>query len=321
MLKCSCCKKEKEIDHFIKGNKTLKNCKLCRDQNNQWKKDNAERVKEYNAMSSNNKINKREKISVVLASLKGKDEWIEFKNQAEAANKLGLQKPNINKVINNKLSQTGGYEFKLVERDFEKLSVKSWEEIVEEKGFGNKVLGEPSKQRVLHTEKDNILGKVCCNCKEWISLDDYNYCKDHWDNLRNDCKICLVKWRKENRKKLTEKQLIYEKNRKLVDPEFKLATTLRSRLGNAISQIKAEKSDSTLNLTGCTIKELKNYLEEQFTEGMTWDNHGDWHIDHIKPICAFDLSSEEEQKRCFHFTNLQPLWAEDNLSKGGKYLI
>ena len=320
MLKCSCCKKEKEIENFIKGNKTLKNCKLCRDQNNQWKKDNAERVKEYNAMSSNNKINKREKISVVLASLKGKDEWIEFKNQAEAANKLGLQKPNINKVINNKLSQTGGYEFKLVERDFEKLSVKSWEEIVEEKGFGNKVLGEPSKQRVLHTEKDNILGKVCCNCKEWISLDDYNYCKDHWDNLRNDCKICLVKWRKENRKKLTEKQLIYEKNRKLVDPEFKLATTLRSRLGNAISQIKAEKSDSTLNLTGCTIKELKNYLEEKFTEGMTWDNHGDWHIDHIKPICAFDLSSEEEQKRCFHFTNLQPLWAEDNLSKGGKYL-
>ena len=201
MLKCSCCKKEKEIENFIKGNKTLKNCKLCRDQNNQWKKDNAERVKEYNAMSSNNKINKREKITVVLASLKGKDEWIEFKNQAEAANKLGLQKPNINKVINNKLSQTGGYEFKVVERDFEKLSVKSWEEIVQEKGFGNKVLGEPSKQRVLHTEKDNILGKVCCNCKEWISLDDYNYCKDHWDNLRNDCKICLVKWRKENRKK------------------------------------------------------------------------------------------------------------------------
>lgn len=319
MLKCSCCKKEKEIENFIKGNKTLKNCKLCRDQNNQWKKDNAERVKEYNAMSSNNKINKREKITVVLASLKGKDEWIEFKNQAEAANKLGLQKPNINKVINNKLSQTGGYEFKLVERDFEKLSVKSWEEIVQEKGFGNKVLGVPSKQRVLHTEKDNILGKVCCNCKEWRSLDDYNYCKDHWDNLRNDCKICLGKYRKENSGEFYKYYKVYEKNRKQTDPEFKLAKNLRSRLGKAISQIKAEKSDSTLNLTGCTIKELKNYLEEQFTEGMTWDNHGDWHIDHIKPICAFDLSSEEEQKRCFHFTNLQPLWAEDNLSKGGKY--
>jgi predicted XRE-type DNA-binding protein len=253
MLKCSCCKKEKEIENFIKGNKTLKNCKLCRDQNNQWKKDNAERVKEYNAMSSNNKINKREKITVVLASLKGKDEWIEFKNQAEAANKLGLQKPNINKVINNKLSQTGGYEFKVIEKDFEKLSVKSWEEIVQEKGFGNKVLGVPSKQRVLHTEKDNILGKVCCNCKEWRSLDDYNYCKDHWDNLRNHCKICLVKWRKENRESIQMGNTRYEKNRKQTDPEFKLMKTLRSRLGTAISQIKAEKSDSTLNLTGCTI--------------------------------------------------------------------
>lgn len=220
-------------------------------------------------MSNTKRTNKKEKITVVLASLKGKDDWIEYKNQAEAANKLGLQKPNIYKVINNKLSQTGGYEFKVIEKDFEKLSVKSWEEIVQEKGFENKVLGQPSKQRVFHTEKDNILGKVCCNCKEWRSLDEYNYSKHHWDNLRNDCKICLVKYRKENIESISKKYTIYEKNRKLVDPEFKLAKTLRSRLGKAISQIKAEKSDSTLNLAGCTIKELKNYLEKQFTEGMT----------------------------------------------------
>ena len=52
---------------------------------------------------------------------------------------------------------------------------------------------------------------------------------------------------------------------------------------------------------------------------MTWENHGVWHIDHIKPCCQFNLIDEEEQKKCFHYTNLQPLWAKDNLSKGGKY--
>ena len=51
---------------------------------------------------------------------------------------------------------------------------------------------------------------------------------------------------------------------------------------------------------------------------MTWENHGKWHVDHIKPCCTFDFSKEEEQKKCFHYTNLQPLWAEENLVKAGK---
>ena len=55
------------------------------------------------------------------------------------------------------------------------------------------------------------------------------------------------------------------------------------------------------------------------TEGMSWENHGDWHVDHIRPCCSYDLTIEEEQKKCFHYTNLQPLWAEENLSKGGAY--
>ena len=64
---------------------------------------------------------------------------------------------------------------------------------------------------------------------------------------------------------------------------------------------------------------LQCYLEGKFTEGMTWENHGKWHIDHIKPCCSFNLEDEEEQKKCFHYTNLQPLWATDNLVKSGKY--
>ena len=67
-------------------------------------------------------------------------------------------------------------------------------------------------------------------------------------------------------------------------------------------------------------KGVKGFLEAKFKEGMTWENHGEWHIDHIKPCVSFNLLDENEQKKCFHYTNLQPLWASENLSKGCKYI-
>ena len=84
----------------------------------------------------------------------------------------------------------------------------------------------------------------------------------------------------------------------------------------------SKKSDSTMNLLGCTIQEAREYLEKQFKEGMTWENHGHetWHIDHIIPCASFDLTDPEQQKKCFHYTNLQPLWAKENMSKGAKIL-
>ena len=65
---------------------------------------------------------------------------------------------------------------------------------------------------------------------------------------------------------------------------------------------------------------LKEYLEKQFEKGMSWKNYGEWHIDHIKPCASFSLINEEEQKECFHYTNLRPLWAEENLSRPKKYV-
>ena len=74
-------------------------------------------------------------------------------------------------------------------------------------------------------------------------------------------------------------------------------------------------------MLGCSIDELKGYLESKFENGMSWENYGKggWHIDPIKPCASFDLRSELNQKKCFHYTNLQPLWWEDNLSKGSIY--
>jgi hypothetical protein len=73
---------------------------------------------------------------------------------------------------------------------------------------------------------------------------------------------------------------------------------------------------------GYTIEELMSHLEKQFTEGMTWENYGEWHVDHIKPMSSFKFESvdDPEFKECWKLENLQPLWEEDNLSKGPRYL-
>ena len=75
-------------------------------------------------------------------------------------------------------------------------------------------------------------------------------------------------------------------------------------------------------MVGLTIYNFKHYLESKFLDGMTWENHGvhGWHIDHIRPCASFDLTKEEDRKQCFHYTNLQPLWAQDNLKKSDKII-
>jgi hypothetical protein len=96
----------------------------------------------------------------------------------------------------------------------------------------------------------------------------------------------------------------------------KIASNLRNRINLALRG--KNKSESTMRLLGCTIPELFAHLESQFSAGMSWDNHGKhgWHIDHIRPCASFDFSDPEQQQQCFHYSNLQPLWAGDNLSKG-----
>ena len=87
-----------------------------------------------------------------------------------------------------------------------------------------------------------------------------------------------------------------------------------------MKSIKTKKDKPTKEFLGCSMEALKIYLENQFSTGMSWDNYGKWHLDHIKPCCIFDLTDIEQQKICFHYTNLQPLWAIDNIKKGRKIL-
>lgn len=96
------------------------------------------------------------------------------------------------------------------------------------------------------------------------------------------------------------------------DLDYKLRGNLRCRLYSAIRKGKAGSSVKDL---GCSIENLKAHLEKQFQSGMSWTNHGAWHIDHIKPLAAFDLTDRDQFLKACHFTNLQPLWAIDNIKK------
>ena len=98
------------------------------------------------------------------------------------------------------------------------------------------------------------------------------------------------------------------------NPQTKLALLLRVRLNNALKEIT--RYNTSFSLLGCTIKEYKQHLESQFKPEMNWDNHGDiWEIDHIKPCNSFDLIDIEQQKQCFHYTNLQPLFKTTEISE------
>ena len=98
---------------------------------------------------------------------------------------------------------------------------------------------------------------------------------------------------------------------------FRIRHALRARLRLALSNRGIRESRTTLELIGCTPSELRLHLERQLLPGMTWQNHGQWHIDHIIPCAQFDLTDPEARRRCFHFSNLQPLWAAENIRKGG----
>lgn len=123
-------------------------------------------------------------------------------------------------------------------------------------------------------------------------------------------------WAKRNRLKMQE----YFVKRYHNDYKFNIAIKLRRRIWMALKKRKTSKSSTIIKLLGCNYEEYKNHIESQFKDGMSWNEveKSNIHIDHIIPCSKFDLTKEEEQKKCFHYTNLQPLWAKENLSKAAK---
>jgi len=118
----------------------------------------------------------------------------------------------------------------------------------------------------------------------------------------------------ENREKLSKRI----RERLKTDHLFRLSCNYRSRTVSAFKSKGVSKKSKTREMLGCTFEEMKQYLINQFTEGMTVENYGEWHIDHIIPLAS--ANTREELIKLIHYTNLQPLWASDNMSKGSKIL-
>lgn len=134
------------------------------------------------------------------------------------------------------------------------------------------------------------------------------------ENVRNSRRVACRCWAMKNRNYSAQ----YKRIRRSIDADFRLLENMRSRLHQVV---KCKKSATTAKLVGCSVDFLHTYLESKFKPGMDWENYGDWHVDHIKPCANFNLVDPEQQCACFHWSNLQPLWAKENISKGAKYIL
>lgn len=148
---------------------------------------------------------------------------------------------------------------------------------------------------------------------------------------REKNRIYHKKYQLENKEKLNENHKLWrDKNRESLrkytrekmrerrkNPAYKILCNLRCRINNALAAKSVySKTWKTKDLLGCEMEYFINYIGKQFKNGMTWENHGKiWHIDHIKPCSLFDLTQLEEQEKCFHYTNMQPLWATTKIAK------
>jgi hypothetical protein len=201
--------------------------------------------------------------------------------------------------------------------------------------------------------------KVCSKCFNDKSLFEFNVCSRVKDGRKAECRECqkisTKKYKSENKEKIkesnskwnSENKLYYQEYRKIWEVEnydkilekrrrfkennpgynnnynkqrkqedvlFRLKTNMRT----SVNRYLKYKSDKTFDIVGCSPKFLKEHLESQVLEGMTWDNRSEWHIDHIIPLSS--AKNDEEVYKLCHYSNLQPLWAEDNLKKSNKIL-
>ena len=157
--------------------------------------------------------------------------------------------------------------------------------------------------------------------KEQLSEYDKQYKLDNKERIKEYQKEWNKQWYQNNKEQILEQRNQYRKERYYSDPVFKFKRICRCRTLQAFKQKSWKKNGGTEKLLGCDWKTAMNHIESQFVgknKWMNWDNHGEWHIDHYTPLAS--ANTIEEMTPLFHYTNLQPLLAEDNIRKGDKIL-
>ena len=156
------------------------------------------------------------------------------------------------------------------------------------------------------------------NNKEYMS----NKSKTWYEQNKEYRKKYLKEYREKNIDKWKKLKRDYERNRKSRDPLYKLISNFRTAIYQVLKESNVEKNGHYFDILGYTPEELINHLEKQFTEGMTWENYGEFHVDHKLPISSFNIKEigDEEFMRCWCLDNLQPMWGEENIRKSNKVL-
>lgn len=171
-------------------------------------------------------------------------------------------------------------------------------------------------------EKDKLRSR-CKSCEKKYRLDNKDRNKKYQETYRTkDVKIKNSKYHKEyqikNKEKIREYNRQYGLNRRKTDELFKLSHSIRCRIRDSFKRSGWKKNSKTESVLGCDFETFKLHLEKQFTKGMNWNNYGKWQLDHIYPTSL--ARDEKHLLELNHYTNFQPLWKIDNISKGNKII-
>jgi hypothetical protein len=157
------------------------------------------------------------------------------------------------------------------------------------------------------------------NNKDKIS----KYYSEWKENKKEYLKEYQKKWRDENRDKVRSTKRDYERTRKANDPLYKLISNFRTAIYQVLKENNVDKNGHYFEILKYSPDELISHLENQFKDGMTWDNYGEWHVDHIKAISLHNIKEigDEEFMKCWSLDNLQPMWGKENIRKSNKIIV
>lgn len=317
---CNKCQKDKTIENFSKdASKKSGYRSVCKDcdsfKNKQYWKDNKEilsvKNKEY---QQENKIIINEQHRIYSIQYR-EDNREKLKEQ----NKEYYQRKKEKRLIENPLRE--GYKlcrccnvekllkdfsFKIKAKNQRQSFCKSCQKISQKERY-SKNLEKMKVKNKKYREKN----------KEILNIQSKKYYKNNKDKITKQKRT----YNKENKKAINTYKREYKNNRYKTDIQFRLKENISARIRTSIKKSKSLKKNRTNELIGCTIPQLRLHLESRFLPTMSWENYGtEWHIDHMKPCSSFDLTDIEQQKLCFHYTNLQPLWATTRIIDDIEYI-
>jgi hypothetical protein len=280
----------------------LRNIDKIKEKRKEYRLNNKEKISKIN---KNYRLNNKEKIKLFSKEYRSKN--IDNLKEYRLNNKEKISEFNKQYRLNNKgkiklLSK----EYRLKNRDKLKITGKKYYDENKEK---------INLSRIDYRKKYHLINKDKINKKV----------KEYYLNNKEKVKKYQKEYKNKNWEKIKEKRrpldLAYVKQRYKNDPAYRILINSRQRLGKFLRKKKINKNNTTLELIGCTPQELKIHIEKQFLPGMTWRNYrwNVWHIDHKKPISLAKNMNDLIRLKLIHYTNLQPMWAKDNIKKSNKY--